>query len=80
MNLDLSIGKMFKMPTGEVLKIEKINDEDGEFACRLLGLTGEWTNYRIEGKSDDFHKFFTEGGAVFVDSGDYPDEPAEGSV
>ena len=77
MNLEFKIGTMFKMPTGEVLKIKKLDDENGFFEARLFGLKGQWTDYAVEGPQDNLHLFFTDGGAVFVNELDYPPEPVK---
>jgi hypothetical protein len=75
--VELQVGSMFKMPTGEVLKIKSMKNSKGNFVARLFGLKGKWTQYAIEGEADAIHKFFTEGGAKLVSNSDYPEEPED---
>ena len=72
--IEFKEGQMFKMPTGEVLKIKDLGRD--EFACRLFGLKGAWTDFHVKGEVEKLHLFFTEGGAEFVDAKDYGLEPA----
>jgi len=74
--IEFKIDQMFRMPTGEVLKIKELNPESN-FSCRLFGLNKEWTDYYIHGAVDRLHLFFTEGKAEFVKNDDYPMEPVK---
>lgn len=71
----LKVGTMFKMPSGEVLKVKSLKNSKGNFVARLFGLKGEWTDYFIEGESKKLNEFITEGNAQIVSSKSYPVEP-----
>lgn len=73
--IEFKVDQMFKMPTGEVLKIKKLGKKS--FSCRLFGLKGAWTEFYIEGSSDKLHMFFNHG-ATFVKPDDYPNEDSNG--
>lgn len=61
----IEVGDIYKMPTGEGLRIEKYDYPEGEFLAQMRNMsTGEWTEFRLQGDAIKLPMFLKQQGAV----------------
>ena len=71
----VTVGQMWKFPTGEVLKFKNLCNGDNEFEARLFSLRKVWSRYYIKGSIFNLEPWLKEAGATLVNESDYPPEP-----
>lgn len=70
--MKVAVGDVVRCKTGEILKFEQLDDE--QFTARVKSMmTGEWTDFRVQGASANLPGFLAQQQAEKLDPKDHPE-------